>query len=228
MNSVITLLFLTFSNFLPVATAQDRTPCPHYFSEAPQSVITPGQTIRFAVKLDQVPVHSSPSYKWETTAGKIKLGQGSSNISIEFDEYADNTLATVTVRILGLPSLCVVSDTFGIAPQPVEDPLDKFGKISPTDYMPRVDAMIAVLKGYPEAYGLIDLRFTENDGRAHRVAIFNAIKKMLQIRRFDGTRIKIAISNDEIEHSIMWIVPPGAKPPRRLPKLAKIMNATQL
>jgi len=135
---------------------------------------------------------------------------------------------TVTAKVTDISELCSVSDVFPVAPIMAEDPLDQAGRITPAEYMARVDNMLLALKEDPPSFGLIDLVFAKSAPRSRKVSILNAIRKIVQLRRFDPTRISIAVSEAETEISTFWLVPPGARLPRTLPKNAKIYKLSEL
>lgn len=225
--TIILILALCFAAF---AQANENT-CPKVEIVFPEEMLVPGQAVIFAAEIDESAKKYNLGYEWTFSKGKIIKGQGTSKIEFAASEEDEGSNITVAVKIIGLPKNCsdTISHIVAVIDIPEEDPLDEFGKIDLNIYRGRLDSLLARVESYPNAKGLIQLKFNKNDSQKHKKLRLKNIQKHLEFRNFDLTLISLAIFEDDFEEqTILWIIPPGAKPPKAVTKDYKIIKAEEI
>ena len=197
----------------------------------PNGSIPVDEPVNFEVKTDETAKNYNLGYEWTVSSGRMLKGQGTSAIEFSAGENDSAININVSVKITGLPKDCsnTVSDSIGVIHIPESDPFDEIGKISLNDYKARLDSFLARVEGNSNYKGLIQLKFNKSDSQKYKKLLVKNIYNYLEFRKFDLTRISLAIYEDDYEEqTTLWIASPGADLPKSVRKDYKIIKAEEL
>ena len=160
----------------------------------------------------------TPTYNWTVSAGTISSGQGTPTIMVD-TQGAGSLTVTATVDIGGYDAKCRTTQQgmTGVAPKasPARK-IDQYGAVSLDDQTARLDNYAIALQSEPGTQGYIIAYSGRNSPAGTAAARLRTTKKYLvETRGIDAARL-VTINGGPRERSgtELWIVPPGAKPPR--------------
>lgn len=210
--SMIFVLLFYFSAFAQSENAR----CPSVTVTGPSSVIQLDEAMFFAASVGSDEKNYSVKYKWTVDKGTIINGQGTRTIQVSTEGLSDTTV-TATFEIEGLPKDCVNKDSeIGVvASEIIGEPFADYRKLSIKDELERFDSFLVTIKlDYKEDYSGFIVIYTDEKN-------LPALKKRLKIlanhldrRKFSRERITFAINKEGEGYTYLWIVPPGAEPPK--------------
>ncbi|MDQ3750674.1 MAG: hypothetical protein M3367_16900 [Acidobacteriota bacterium] len=174
----------------------------------------PNEAIRYSVTVDKKGKDLKLEYIWSVRNGEIIEGEGSQAIIVK--QPSNNSL-TVTVEVRGFPTGCpnTSSETSFYCPPPQAVKVEEFSEsILKVDKI-RLDKMIAAIEDKPNAQIYILRSFKEKASQektdAAEKQLFNFLSEGKRIEKDRVTLIRIPA---EIELTQIWLVPPGAEPPK--------------
>lgn len=181
----------------------------------PAGITTPGETMSFTATVSGGS-QSNITYNWSVDAGTIESGQGTPSIVVRTTREMANTNVKATVTLGGLDPACncpsEASGSGGVAPGPITELIDEFGKLTNDDVRGRLDAFFATLSNNPNDQGYIIIYGTDREITARERLITNQIN----LRRFDRTRITIIRGGESPSGEVntkLYRIPPGADNP---------------
>ena len=157
----------------------------------------------------------TPVYNWKISAGTIISGQGTPTISVDTAGLAGQPI-TATVEVAGYNLDCRASCQASMPALPNPTRTDDFGEITRNDEKARLDNFAIELQnnpgsqGYVIAYGGRRSRYGDGKKRSERARDY-----LVQTRGLDASRIVVVDGGTrDMASTELWIVPPGATPPR--------------
>jgi hypothetical protein len=191
-----------------------RPVCPNVAIYCPD-VVGAGQPVTFTASLSGGTAGVTPVYNWRVSAGTITSGQGTPSITVDTAGLAGQPI-TATVEVEGYNLECRATCQSAVPAPPEPRRADEFGEIARDDEKARLDNYAIELQNNPAAQGYIigygGRRPRAGDGRARAE---RARDYLVRTRGIDATRIVILDGGQrETGSTALWIVPPGATPPR--------------
>ncbi|PYS76926.1 MAG: hypothetical protein DMF66_12100 [Acidobacteria bacterium] len=191
-----------------------RPVCPNVTMSCPD-VQQAGAPITFTASMSGGTPGVSPVYNWKVTAGTILSGQGTQTITVDTAGLAGQPIGA-TVEVAGYNLECRASCQSSVPAPPNPTKFDEIGEIQRDDEKARLDVFAIELQnspsatGYVIAYGSRNKRFGTGQQRGDR-----AKEYLTRTRGIDASRV-VVIDGGQRETGSMelWIVPPGASPPR--------------
>lgn len=155
-------------------------------------------------------------YFWSVTNEGIIKGNESRNIEVIWKELC-NLTHTVTLEIKGLPEGCEnkVSESFGTSCCfATPELLDEYSLSELQIDKVRLDNLISKFQENPNDQAYIIEKFP---AKTSKKIIDKKIKLITDyislIRQQDVSRVTIVTSENDVNLTQFWLVPPGAKPP---------------
>jgi hypothetical protein len=191
-----------------------RPICPNVAIYCPD-VVEVGRPITFTASLSGGTPGVTPVYTWRVSAGRITSGQGTPSITVDTTGLGGQPInATVEVEGYNLECRATCQSQVPAPPEPRRS--DEFGEIARDDEKARLDNFAIELQNSPGAQGYIigygGRRPRSADGRARAE---RARDYLTRTRGIDASRIVILDGGQrESASTALWIVPPGATPPR--------------
>lgn len=191
-----------------------RPVCPNVAIYCPDVVQT-NAPITFTASASGGTPGVSPVYNWRISAGTIISGQGTPTITVDTAGLAGQPI-TATVEVAGYNLDCRATCQASVPALPNPTRYDEFGEIPRDDEKARLDNFAIELQNNPGAQGYIiaygGRRSKYGDGRKRSE---RAREYLSQTRGIDASRIVIIDGGTrEMAATELWIVPPGATPPR--------------
>ena len=191
-----------------------RPVCPNVSIYCPD-VQQAGAPITFTASVSGGTPGVTPIYNWTVSAGKILSGQGTPTITVDTTGLAGQPISA-TVEVAGYNLECRASCQASV-PAPINPTkADEFGEIARDDEKARLDAFAIELQnspgaqGYVIAYGGRRTRYGTGRQRGDRAKAY-----LTTTRGIDASRIVVLDGGQrETGTTELWIVPPGASPPR--------------
>ena len=191
-----------------------RPVCPNVSMSCPD-VQQAGSPITFTASVSGGTAGVTPVYNWTVSPGKILSGQGTQTITVDTTGLAGQPISA-TVEVAGYNLECRASCQSSVPAPPNPTKFDEIGEIQRNDEKARLDVFAIELQnspgaqGYVIAYGGRNRRFGSGQQRGDR-----AKEYLTHTRGIDASRI-VVIDGGQRETGTMelWIVPPGATPPR--------------
>ena len=191
-----------------------RPVCPNVTMSCPD-VQQAGSPITFTASVSGGTAGVTPVYNWTVSPGKILSGQGTQTITVDTSGLAGQPISA-TVEVAGYNLECRASCQSSVPAPPNPTKFDEIGEVQRNDEKARLDAFAIELQnnpsaqGYVIAYGGRNRRFGSGQQRGDR-----AKEYLTHTRGIDASRI-VVIDGGQRETGTMelWIVPPGATPPR--------------
>lgn len=188
--------------------------CPNIAIYCPDTV-TLGQPLTFNANVGGGTPGITPTYRWTVSEGTITGGQGTTSITVDTAGLAGRPV-TAKVEVVGYELDCAASCTTQI-PEPVRPrQSDEFGNIARDDEKARLDNFAIALQNAPGAQGYVlvysgrQSRTGEAQRRADRIKDY-----LVNTRGIDASRVVTLDAGQREAVTIqLWIVPPGAEPPR--------------
>lgn len=156
-----------------------------------------------------------PVYNWVISAGKILSGQGTATITVDTAGLAGQPI-TATVEVAGYNLECRAQCQAAVPAPPNPTKFDEIGEVARDDEKARLDLFAIELQNSPGAQGYIigyggsSKRYGTGQQRAQRARDY-----IVTTRGIDGSRIVILDGGPRTTGSTqLWLVPPGANPPR--------------
>jgi hypothetical protein len=185
-------------------------------TEGTGGVVEAGTPMKFVATVSGKTDGLILEYEWKVSAGTIASGQGTCSIIVDTTGLAGGTNITAEVKVKGLPENCpnTASETGSIALQIENEAFDRFGKLSNDEMKARIQNLYIELGNNPNSQGYIINYGTEQEISARERQIQNAIRFL----KLDANRITFIRGGEnpwreKASWTIVWIVPPGAKPP---------------
>jgi hypothetical protein len=176
-------------------------------------VVEAGTPMKFVATLSGKTDNLTLAYEWKVSAGTIMSGQGTCSITVNTTGLTGGTNITAEVTVKGLPECCpnTASETGSIMSKPERERFDEFGKLPNDEVKARIQNMYVELGNNPNAQGYVINYGTEKEIAARERQIQEAIRFL----KLDGNRLTMIRggANSFGTRSIIWIIPPGAKPP---------------
>ncbi len=213
MKQIIFALILALFFSLSTFAQTENSLCAKTLGTA--GVVEAGTPMKFVATVSGKTESLTLGYEWKVSAGTIVSGQGTCAIVVDTTGLAGGTNITAEVTVKGFPECCpnTASETGSIALKIEGDPFDDFGKIPKDEVKARIQNLYVALANNPNAQGYIITYGTEKEIVARERQIQEAIRflklddKRLTMIRGGANPIGTGV------RSIVWIVPPGAKPP---------------
>jgi hypothetical protein len=191
-----------------------RPVCPNVAIYCPDVVQT-NAPITFTASASGGTPGVTPVYNWKVSAGTILSGQGTPTITVDTAGLAGQPI-TATVEVAGYNLDCRASCQASVPALPNPTKYDEFGEIPRDDEKARLDNFAIELQnnpgaqGYIIAYGGRRSKYGDGKKRSER-----AREYLTQMRGIDASRIVVVDGGTrEMASTELWIVPPGANPPR--------------
>lgn len=191
-----------------------RPICPNVTMSCPD-VQQAGAPITFTASISGGTPGITPVYNWKISAGKILSGQGTQTITVDTTGLAGQPIGA-TVEVEGYNLECRASCQSSVPAPPNPTKFDEIGEIQRDDEKARLDVFAIELQnspgaqGYIIAYGSRNKRFGTGQQRGAR-----AKEYLTGTRGIDGSRIVVVDGGPRQTGAMeLWIVPPGAAPPR--------------
>jgi hypothetical protein len=178
-------------------------------------VVEAGTPMKFVATVSGKTENLKLGYEWKVSAGTIISGQGTCSITVDTTGLAGGTNITAQVTVTGLAECCpnTASETGSVVAKPELERFDEFGKLANDEVKARIQNLYVELGNNPNARGYIINYGTEKEISARERQIQEAIRFL----KLDTNRLTVirggANPRGTGAWSIVWIVPPGAKPP---------------
>jgi hypothetical protein len=190
-----------------------RPVCPNVSIYCPDVVQT-GAPVTFTASVSGGTPGVAPIYNWKVSAGTILSGQGSPTITVDTAGLAGQPIVA-TVEVAGYNLDCRATCQAAV-PAPPNPTKDEFGEIARDDEKARLDNFAIELQnnpgaqGYIIAYGGRRSKYGDGKRRSERARDY-----LVRTRGIDASRV-IAVDGGfhESGSTELWLVPPGATPPR--------------
>jgi hypothetical protein len=220
-------LILTALAILAPGPAFAQTPekCPVVWLDGPTGDVAHGSPIVFSAQLTHVNATERPEFRWETSAGTIMSGQGTSSITVDTAGLGG---VTVTARVIvsGIVTTCPMeaARSANIYPEGIGCALrfDNYGDIEFEDEKARLDNFAIQLSQSETATGYVFVyagRSTyEGEASDH---LLRARQYLVEYRKIPADRV-IAVDGgymEELETTLI-IAPKDATPPVAMPTLS--------
>ena len=191
-----------------------RPVCPNISIYCPD-VVTIGSPITFTASVSGGTPGITPIFNWRVSAGTITAGQGTPTITVDTAGLGGQPI-TATVEVEGYNLECRASCATSVPAPVLPRKSDEFGEIARNDEKARLDNFAILLQNEPGARGYViayagrNSRSGEGRRRAERARDY-----LVSTRGLDASRIVIVDGGfRESAATELWIVPPGAEPPR--------------
>ena len=191
-----------------------RPVCPNITMSCPD-VQQAGAPITFTASMSGGTPGVSPVYNWKVTAGTILSGQGTQTITVDTAGLAGQPI-DATVEVAGYNLECRASCQSSVPAPPNPTKFDEIGEIQRDDEKARLDVFAIELQnspgaqGYVIAYGSRNKRFGTGQQRGERAKDY-----LTRTRGIDASRVVVVDGGQRPTGTMeLWIVPPGASPPR--------------
>jgi hypothetical protein len=191
-----------------------RPVCPNISMSCPDVAQT-GAPITFTASVSGGTPGITPVYNWRVSAGTILSGQGTPTITVDTAGLAGQPI-TATVEVAGYNLECRASCQSSVPAPPNPTKTDEFGEIQRNDEKARLDAYAIELQnspgaqGYIIAYGGRRSKYGDGKKRAERARDY-----LVSTRGIEASRLVVIDGGfRESGSTELWIVPPGATPPR--------------
>lgn len=219
---LIKVVFLLLLPALSALAQSDPVDCPQIRINVPSRVTQAEDKALIAVALSGGSVaHSSLSFEWFASAGKIVKGERSETVEILTEERNAGTNINVALRVHGLPKECSAWAVakFGVAPDPIGEPVDQFreseGKKDRYFLERRLDNYFAEITNNPGYEGFVTIEFNKKGSLANKIVYLQRIYRHLAFRKFDLARLTFAIADVDHETiTTLWTMHPEAKMPK--------------
>ena len=189
--------------------------------ECPETLVLAGETISLKAQFagGYTGERYAPTYNWSVSAGQIKSGQGTPDITLEIpkEEFSTiNVSLTRTFMEAHFPDVqrdasCIIP----VAPLPMARMTDEFRTRGNNceEGFARLDALLVELSNDPGARALIVLYGDTRDARAATRREIQ-LRNHLRFRKFDHDRITFVRGVAKEDGATQfWLVPPGAEDP---------------
>jgi len=191
-----------------------RPICPNVSIYCPD-VQQAGTPITFTASVSGGTPGITPVYNWKVSAGTILSGQGTPTITVDTAGLGGQPI-TATVEVAGYNLECRASCQAAVPAPPNPTKFDEIGEIQRDDEKARFDVFAIELQNSPGAQGYIigyggrNRRFGTGQQRAQRARDY-----IVGTRGIDASRI-VTVDGGARDTGAteLWIVPPGATPPR--------------
>jgi hypothetical protein len=191
-----------------------RPVCPNITMSCPD-VQQAGAPITFTASMSGGTPGVTPVYNWKVSPGKILSGQGTQTITVDTSGLAGQPISA-TVEVAGYNLECRASCQSSVPAPPNPTKFDEIGEIQRDDEKARLDVFAIELQnspgaqGYVIAYGGRNKRYGTGRQRGDRAKDY-----LTRTRGIDASRV-VVVDGGQRETGTMelWIVPPGASPPR--------------
>jgi hypothetical protein len=213
MKQIFFALILVFGFGFSVFAQTENSLCAKTPGTA--GVVEAGTPMKFVATVSGKTENLKLEYEWKVSAGTIISGQGTCSIVVDTTGLAGGTNITAEVTVKGFPECCpnTASETGSIAVKPIIEPFDYFGKLANDEVKARIQNLYVELGNNPNAQGYIINYGTDNEISARERQIQEAVRFL----KLDANRLTIirggANPRGTGAWSMVWIVPPGAKPP---------------
>ncbi|HEX6183510.1 MAG TPA: hypothetical protein VFZ44_06335 [Pyrinomonadaceae bacterium] len=191
-----------------------RPVCPNVAIYCPD-VQQAGTPITFTASVSGGTPGVTPVYNWVVSAGKILSGQGTATITVDTAGLAGQPI-TATVEVAGYNLECRAQCQAAVPAPPNPTKFDEFGELQRNDEKARLDVFAIELQNSPGAQGYIigyggrNKRYGTGAQRAQRARDY-----VVSTRGIEASRIvTLEGGARETGATELWIVPPGATPPR--------------
>ena len=191
-----------------------RPVCPNVSIYCPD-VQQAGTPITFTASVSGGTPGVTPVYNWVVSDGKILSGQGTPTITVDTAGLAGRPI-TATVEVAGYNLECRAQCQAAVPAPPNPTKFDEIGEIQRDDEKARLDVFAIELQNSPGAQGYIigyggsGKRAVSGQKRAQ-----NARDYVVTTRGIDASRIVTLDGGTRATGSTqLWLVPPGATPPR--------------
>ena len=191
-----------------------RPVCPNVTMSCPD-VQQAGSPITFTASVSGGTAGVTPVYNWTVSPGKILSGQGTQTITVDTSGLAGQPISA-TVEVAGYNLECRASCQSSVPAPPNPTKFDEIGEIQRNDEKARLDVFAIELQnspgaqGYVIAYGGRNRRFGSGQQRGDR-----AKEYLTHTRGIDASRVVVLEGPQRATGTMeLWIVPPGATPPR--------------
>lgn len=216
MRKVFAALFsvLAVSTFIQAQT--EILPCPTLTLTSPKSVIMPGETMTFSLKVESGIEDSKLKYVWTVSEGYIIEGQNTPTIKVATTPDLSGLPVTAKVTIEGLPNNCTneASETGLIAAIPACGiSYDEYEKISSNEEFSRLDNFFSRLLNNPGAKGYVLILIGENEAIDQAKKRIIKIMKHVKYREFAKERLIFAIRKSDYHSTRLDVLPQNAKFP---------------
>lgn len=188
--------------------------CPNVSIYCPD-ITQAGAPVTFTASVNGGTPGVTPVYNWKVSAGSITAGQGTATITVDTAGLAGQPISA-TVEVAGYNLECRATCQSAVPAPPNPRQADEYGEIKYDDEKARLDNFAIELQnnpgaqGYVIAYGGRRAKHGEGQRRATR-----ALNYLTKTRGLDSSRI-VTVDGGfrESGSTELWIVPPGATPPR--------------
>ncbi|HEV7893551.1 MAG TPA: hypothetical protein VGP08_23255 [Pyrinomonadaceae bacterium] len=191
-----------------------RPVCPNVTINCPD-VQQAGTPVTFTASVSGGTPGVTPVYNWVVSAGQVISGQGTPTITVDTAGLAGQPI-TATVEVAGYSLDCRATCQASVPVLPNPTKFDEIGEVARDDEKARFDVFAIELQnspgaqGYIIAYGGHNKRFGTGRQRGDRARDY-----LVGTRGIDASRIVVIDGGARDTGSTqLWLVPPGATPPR--------------
>jgi len=208
MKHIFRLMFMIFLLGVTVFAQGNDDNCPKISVEGPSHAPRVGEVLKYRVTVSGL--LSKPNYEWTVSSGTVIKGQGTDEIETIYQSRGWGITATVEIK--GLPKHCqaYASET---SPTPDGgDPAmtDQYTVLTWKGERTRLDALKVDMRKYPNAQVYLLIYAPKKDDPIVKTRI-ERIKKYFGS---DRERLTFTIFESKIRQTKIYLVPPGADPPR--------------
>ena len=187
--------------------------CPAISIAGPVRNTKPGETIRYAARVDAKDGPVSVQFRWTINPATIFAGQGGPEI--EFERPVMDSVS-VSLEVIGLPAHCQrnASETSTFDPAPAASRLDQFSGPLAKIPDPRLKRMVDILRNRPESQLYVALEYMTDETEPAAKQKAQLIASLLRKAGVEDKRVAYVIGKTQRERVQFWFVPAGAEYPR--------------
>jgi hypothetical protein len=194
--------------------------CPVVRLACPASVDEGNRTV-FEARITGGDSRVTPTFNWSVSAGRIQAGQGTSRIETSAPGQADGDTVTATVEVGGFDRSCssTASCTAFVMRRPKPRKVDEYDNLPSKEENIRLDKYVIELQTEPRAQGYIIAYGgrTSRAGEAQKAAD-KARNYIVKKNGIEASRVVTVVTGYREQLTVeLWIVPPGAPPPKPTP-----------
>lgn len=217
MKKFIFSLSLVFFVSLVSYSQIQNSPCPVITVNGPQTLVTAGDYVKFAVVLDENSSRSKFSFDWTISQGEIIAGQGTAEIMVATKREMEGSNLKASVSVIGLDRNCdsefsetaVIGSVIGCG-----RPAYEYGKkLSIWDEFGRLDNFFVTLQNSIGSRGYILFAIEKSESKSEVKTRISQLLDHFDFRKFDRSLVLFDVCYETTNQTSLWIVPDGAQFP---------------
>jgi len=209
-------LILAYAYQRPLAPESGGQSCP-VISVSQLESVSPGPMLAYKATVQSGNPLVTPTFKWTVLGGKIRGGQGTSEVSV--DSEGNNSM-TVTVEVIGYATNCPNKASYSsIVERAISVKFDEYRELKFSQERLRLDQFATVLKKEPGSKGYI-IVYDATDTRkpAARERGERAKNYLVKERGLRETQIVVVNGGRRDKRWVeLFLTPAGALPPTATP-----------